>query len=525
MGGPPADPVVVGEEGLTRVATRSGVAGLAARVSGILVGIVLTPFVLSGLGQNLYGILATTGSTFDYLTLLRGGLGTAMRRHVTIRVQSGRREEARRHYQAGFWWGLLLRVPILVTGLLVARPLCRFVHLPSPLLGDGALGVSLMMVAAMIIDTSAIFEVPTYATGDTSRLAATRAINSLLRLLLIPAAFWLLRPSLTAYSVAMIVLAVQILLTMGVLARRANVVGPAVPAPGLGDREIRRDLFSYGGLALLGQGAALLYVTTDNLMIGRIYGTAAVTLYSLGARWMPMVNGFVAALVQPMTPLFTKLEAAAEEERTRSAVLRSVAVTSALSIPCCLVLCVVGDLFLTRWVGPQYRAAWPILIASLAPMVLDISLSPVWTVLAGRGRIGWVSAGDMIVAVGNVVLSLVLALSLGLGLLGFALGNTAALLAKNLLLRPLAGRREPALPPMRSLFALMLRALLGGTPALALLLLTRRWYGGSLAAVLLAAGSGSVLCLIGSSLAAIGPKGLRKLAQSLRRPVIPPSQA
>jgi len=503
-------------KGLTSLAFKNAVSAVFSRASGILVGIILTPFILSRLGQDLYGVLTATGSTFEYLVLLRGGLGSAMRRHVTIRIHTGMREEARQHYQAGFWWGLLLRAPILVAGLILAAPLCRFVHLPPDLLKDGALGVSFIIVAAVATDISVIFEVPTYATGNTAGLSLIRAGGALLRLAFIPAGFLLFRPTLGLYGGIITLLAVLVLLGIAALAEHNKVVGRVVPRPGLGTPAIRRELLSYGGVALLGQGAALLYVTTDNLLIGRIYGAALVTYYSLGARWLPMISSFVSSAVNPLTPLFTQLEAQDEDERTRSAVLRTVAVTSALAIPSCLVLCVLGDLFLIHWVGEQYRGAWPILLASLAPASLDIALSPVWTALVGRGRIGWVSTGDMIVAVCNVALSLTLALGFHLGLMGFALGNTAALLAKNLLLRPLVGRRERSLPSMRSLFATYLRALAGGVPALLLLGLARPLYGGSLTGVLFAGAAGGVVCLIGSAWAAMGRHEARKVWRAVR---------
>jgi O-antigen/teichoic acid export membrane protein len=514
------DPIPKRSRGLASIAVRNAGMAAIARVSSVIVSIGLTPFILRGLGRDLYGIMTTVNSVFEYLVLLRGGLGSAMRRHVTIRVHTGKLEEARRHYQAGFWWGIILRIPILIAGILLAEPICRFVHLPAELIPDASRGVLLLIIATWLSDAGAILEVPTYSTGETSALSAIRGATQLARIPLILIGFHLLAPTLTLYGWIVNLIMLLSLVALGILAQRARVVGPAVPAPGLGDRSIRRELFSYGGMALLGQGAALLYVTTDNLLIGRIYGAAAVTLYSLGARWLPLIRGFMLSLVEPLTPLFTRLEAEAPEERTRAATCRVVAITSALAVPVCLVPCVLGDLFLTSWVGKaygdkEYLAAYPILIASLAPLVLEISLAPVWTVLQGRGHIGWVSAGDLVVALGNVAVSVVLAVPLHMGILGFALGNTIALLAKNLLLRPLAGRRNTALPPMGRLFLLMGRAILGGLPALALLFATRRLYGGSLFGVITAGVIGGALCLAGSSLAAIGRAELRELMRTV----------
>ena len=500
---------------LGSLAARNATAAFGGRGSALLVSLILTPFLLGKLGRDVYGVLAATGAAFEYLVLLRAGLGEAMYRHVAIKLHTGQADEARRYYAAGFWWGFLVRVPILVAGLLLAAPLCRFIRVPAEYLPDAVSGVALLMVGAVVADMAHVFSVPTYVTGRTAPLSGIQAASPIVRLLLALLAFSLLVPSLTLYAVVLILVQLLALAATAVLGHFSRVVGSVFPKPSLGSREMRRELFSYGGLAVLAQAASLLYVTTDNLLIGQFYGTAAVTFYSFGARWMPLVRGALSAMIRPLAPLFTQLEGTGEEERSRRGLRRAVAAAAAMAVPVCLVPCVLGDIFLTHWVGAEYRGAWVIMIASLAPMTLDIALFPVWAALAGRGRIGWIAVGEVLVALMNVAVSLLLALAAGLGVLGFALGNTTALLARNLLLRPLAGRRETSIPPMSSLFGELLRALAGGAPALIGLYLLRGLYSGSLAAVVAAGIVGGALCLTGSSLAAVGLPTLRRLFRAI----------
>lgn len=511
-----SSPVTPGPAALGPQAVRNAVVAVAGRVTSIVVAIVLTPIVLGGLGRELYGVVSATGSVFEYLILLRGGLGSAMRRFVTIRVHSGDLDGARRHYQAGFWWGVLLRIPILLAGLILAEPLCRFLRLDPLLIPAAASGVRLLIIAAVVVDTSSILEVPTYATGNTAWIGQVRAGASIVRLVLIVAAFRLLGPTLTTYSGTLIVVELLGLSALGFLAARVGPVGSPLPRWGLGDSQIRGELFRFGRVAILVQIASLFWLSTDNLLIGRLYGAGAVTLYNLGARWMPIIRGLLTAMTQSLTPLFTRLEAQAGEERTRKGATRAVAATSALAVPACLVPCVVGDLFLVHWVGEEYRSAYLFLLVTLAPLVLDLALMPIWSVLQARGRIEWVATGEILVALGNVAISLTLALGLGLGLLGFSLGNTAALLARSLLLGVILARGGDALPSLPRLLAPLGRALLGGAPGIVLLYFLRSFYGGSLTGVIGASLVGGVVVLAGSSVVGLKPAGLRYLAQSAR---------
>jgi O-antigen/teichoic acid export membrane protein len=488
---------------------------VAERISTVVVSIILTPFVLHKLGRELYGVVVAVASVFEYMSLIRGGIGGALRRYVTLHLHGGRLAAARDFYAAGFWWSNILRTVILVIGIVLALPLCGFLRLSEAARPDAAVGVGLVFLAAVIADQGNVFSIPIYATGRTVWLSIVSAVGTWGRLGLTCLALTLFLPTLRIYGSALVVTQLMSVAALMLLAQRTQVVGPVIPRPQLGSPELRRELFGYGGLALLAQAASLLYLTTDNLFIGRFYGAAAVTHYSLGTRWAPLITGFLAATMSGLMPLFTSLEARGEEARSRAALMRVVAITTAISVPACLVPCMVGRLFLVRWVGPEYSDSYRYMIAMLAPAVLDGALAPVWMALLARGRIGWIATGDIVVAVGNVAISLLLARVFHLDLLGFALGNTIAILAKNLLLRPLMGRGDSSMPSMRASLSPLPWALLGTAPGLVLLWLARPWYGGSLAGVIVAGFAGGAVCLAGSLLAAVRLKELRRLRRLL----------
>ena len=121
--------------GLSSVAARNAVTAVIARLSTILVGIILTPFVLHKLGRDLYGVVVAAGSIYEYLSLLRGGVAGALRRYVTLHYHAGRLQAARDFYAAGFWWGGILRFVILAAGLALAPSIAGFIlHYAATLL-------------------------------------------------------------------------------------------------------------------------------------------------------------------------------------------------------------------------------------------------------------------------------------------------------------------------------------------------------------------------------------------------------
>ena len=501
--------------GLTGVAALNAAASLGARLATLLVGIVLTPFVLHRLGRELYGIAAAAGSLLEYLWLLRGGLGGAMRRYVTVSYHEGARDLAERYYAAGFWWAGVLRAVVVLVGVGLAHGLCVFMRAPPSLLADATVGLVLFFIAAGLNDTGGILELPTYVSGHTAPVSIVKMSGAVLRVALVVPAFLVFVPSLTVYGVAICIAELAVAIAVGIVGARKRVGSSVFPRPEFGSPALRRTLFQFASLGLVSQAAGILYLATDNLLIGRIYGPARVTEYSLGTRWAPMITGFLYAGVSAIAPLLTQMDARGEVDRTRRVVLRAAAFSSALGVPVCLVPCVLGDVFLARWVGPEYRRSAVYMIAMLVPTLISITLEPIWITLVARGRIGWIALSDITVAVANPVLSLVLALHFHLGLLGFALGNTAALLAKNLLLRPLLNRADTALPSLRATLFTLPVALAGGTPALLLLYFLKPLYAHSLPAIVGAGTAGGVLCLAGSLLTAVGWRDTRALAAAL----------
>lgn len=503
------------QKGLSRVASSNALAAVAARLSALAVGMILTPFVLHRLGREMYGVVITVSAIYEYLSLLRGGINGALRRFVTLHHHAGRIEEARRFYAAGFWWGVLMRVIILGIGLVLAQGVAGYLRIPESSARDATIGVMLIFVACVLADQATSFEIPIYATGRIASISLIRAFTGWGRLGLTVLAFALMSVTLQTYSLAIVGADLLLMILLGARAQRSGVVRSVIPAPTLGAPELRSTIFRYGGLAMLAQAAAILYVATDNLLIGRIYGAGAVTQYSLGTRWTPIIIGFLSATLSGLTPIFTSLEARGESARGRQALTRVVALTSALAVPAFLVPCVIGDLFLVNWVGPEYRSSHQYMIAMLVPAAIEGALAPLWMALLARGRIGWIAAADIIGAVANVLISLFLALVLKLGLLGFALGNTCAYLGKNLLLRPIVVRKDGTLPPMSEILKPLLKALAGASPGLLLLFLARPWIGGSLPAVIAAGLAGAALSVTGSLLLAVGRRELARLAQLL----------
>src|SRR5665213_729345 len=93
-----------------------GMSGAGARIAMMLVGFLLTPYILLSLGFVDFGLLAFFGSLAAYLGLLDFGLGGTFVKFITEYAEKGELEKARQVITFGMLFylgfGFVMAVPV-----------------------------------------------------------------------------------------------------------------------------------------------------------------------------------------------------------------------------------------------------------------------------------------------------------------------------------------------------------------------------------------------------------------------------
>ena len=184
--------------------------------------------------------------------------------------------------------------------------------------------------------------------------------------------------------------------------------------------------------------STLLFIATDNFLINWFIGNEEVTTYNFGAQVARLMRGFAETSVYALGPLLTSLYATAQEGRLRGVLLKATRVMHLIVAPTSIFLCVLAIPFMTAWIGhvkgvdeATIRQAVSVLWVFVLPAVVNLSVMPAFSMFLAMGRVQGVAFVTLGAAVANVGLSLWLALSLRLGIVGIALGSTICLLGKN----------------------------------------------------------------------------------------------
>lgn len=357
---------------------------VAAQTVPLVVGALVAPAVVRGLGTETFGLLSLGLVVLGYLSFLDLGLGRTMTRFVASASAKGQPEQ----------------IPTVL----------RTVLLMQVLLGGGA-GVALTLLTPLLVghvftippshagDARALFHIlalslPISFVGMTLRgaLEGTQAfgrvnavqIPSSVAMLLIPLAG--LYMGLTLTQILLMILVVRIV-TVGVYLALAMRAFRPVRAIRMGSLGPLRSLLAFGGWLTVLNALAPAIMYLDRLLIGTMLPITMlayyVAAYEIATRMWILPGGMVTAFF----PAMSSMQAAGDAARLRSIFGRSVKYLFLMATPLALGCILFADVILSVWLGPEFARHGATALRILGVGVLFNSLGWVpYAVFIGLGR-------------------------------------------------------------------------------------------------------------------------------------------
>ncbi|MCK9295297.1 MAG: oligosaccharide flippase family protein [Desulfobulbaceae bacterium] len=167
-------------------------------------------------------------------------------------------------------------------------------------------------------------------------------------------------------------------------------------------------------------GIGILMTYADNIIVGMVLSTAAITHYAVGGRLVTYTNNLLQVLSNVLAPAVSELNAQKENTAIRQIMIYGVKAACFLSFPVLLCLIVQGKEFIQLWMGAGYEISYYVMvilaIAAFAALPQQIT-NPI---LYGLGKHKLLLYRSLMEA----VLSLVLGYMLGkkYGVIGVAIG-------------------------------------------------------------------------------------------------------
>lgn len=373
-----------------------GIAGLASRTLGnaffgavefaaaLVIALIASPYIVHGLGDETYGLLALVGVTIGALAFLDLGLGGAATRQIAFLHQ--RDDKAGMSAVVGTVTAFYLAVGLAGGALIVLLAdvlVERLLTIPPEYM---PIARSAFYVAAPAFAVSMLTGVLVAIPRAVQRydVAAPAAVGLALSNVLVTVSLLALGRGLIAILVAGIVVNVASWPALYAVSRRLI---PGLRIRPRFDPAVFRGLFSFGAFYLLSQLGVLVLYQADKLLIGSFLGVAAVTHYVVPGSIAQKIQGLVAAVTNVVFPVSSSLFSAGQldalQKLYREGTRLVYILIAGLSVP----LAILADRFLRHWMGPE------IADASATPMVLLVatyallsSCAIPWGTANGAGR-------------------------------------------------------------------------------------------------------------------------------------------
>jgi O-antigen/teichoic acid export membrane protein len=403
----------------------------SALAMNVLVGIYLSPFILHRLGDAAFGIWVLIFSVTGYYGLFDLGIRSSIIRYVSKYTATGENDKLASFVNTSLFAYPVIGVVSMALTVVLSSQIGKLFHIPAGMQAETHILLLLVGASVSLGFPLGVFGGMLEGLQRFYILNWTSIGSTLLRAALI---VHFLHRGYGLITVALITVALPVLSSI----LRAIIVFRICPVP-LGLRHIDkasfRQMATYGGTTFVVIVAGQLRFRTDELVLGGMMSTVAITYFSIGARIVDYAQQFVTSMAQIFVPMSSQSEAKGDLGRLRKVYVAGNRMCALLILPITVILIVLGKHVIRIWVGARYVPhSYPVLVVLIIPFTLMLMQGASGRVLFGIGKHQSLAIVTLIEGIANLILSI--ALVPRLGVVGDALGTAVPLCVTFLVFMP-----------------------------------------------------------------------------------------
>lgn len=364
----------------------------------IVAGFLMSPFLVRHLGDSAYGVWILIGSLVGYLGLLDLGITQSIVKYIAEHRARGDQRAINRVVTGGIAFYSLMGLVSLGVSFAVAF---RFNSIFNTGLHENtALKVAILAGLNLAVSFPATVYVGVlrgYQRYDVDSVVTsiTIIVRSLILVALILGGH-----GLVALAIVTLVFDLSRLAILIFWVYRIN-PEITISRAYLNKQEMKR-LFTYSVFAFLIIIGKRMIFYTDSIVIGIFQPAWAVTHYFVGSRLVTYLLQASEA-VGVLTPTTSDLDARNDRQSIRELLVLSTKYLLLVTLPLGAIFLVMGETFISLWMGPEFRASASILtILTIAALAHLIELPPS-IILLGIGRhriVAWFTLAQALVNLG-----------------------------------------------------------------------------------------------------------------------------
>jgi O-antigen/teichoic acid export membrane protein len=441
---------------------------------GCLVAIWLTPYLVKHLGAAAYGLVPLAGILTQYVAMITTQVSGSVRRFLIIEIRKPGGNPNIVFNSALLLYLLLAvaQIPLFVIAILNASTLFS---IPSGLLYDAQILLFCSAASFLVTLLFSVFGVSIYAENRLDISSVIDLSRSITRLTLIVALFSLFGTKLRYIGYTEMFLAVF----FGFV----NVYYWKKLTPDLTinfrhiDIKILPPIFKMSFWTIVDHMGALLYLRTDIWIINKFISPVMAGQYAAILVIVEFVRRLGALVSEQAGPTVLTYCAKKEWEALRKLLQMSIKFTSiAMAVPIGII-CVTAPELLGVWQGQDFASLYPIVWLTVSHLFINVGLSPLSSLQMGTNRVKIPGLVTFFTGIANIICVYLLGVTLGMGVIGIALGGAIVTTLRNVGFTSIYGARILGLP-----WTTFIKPLINSFGVIAFVLLISRipvakWFG------------------------------------------------
>jgi O-antigen/teichoic acid export membrane protein len=380
------------------------------RFWGIAVNLLLTPYIISRIGIERFGVWAVVAVLTGYLGLLDFGVGSSFVKFIAQYDTKKEYHKLNQVINTGFFFNLGLGIIIIFLGLTLINPLLGFFSIPALLRQEARFVFLVGIVLFAISNTCEVFiAIP----NGLQRMEITNLIKMIITIPKIGGTIFFLE---NGYGLSGLMLN-SLLIYLCYLGLTLIAINKILPQwnfnPACFKIGMLRELFDFGIKFQLTRVSMAINTNIDKIFISHFLTLALVTYYQLGSTIIMKFQEFSLLLVSAFIPAASELFALGDKDKLVKLYHRGTKYVTMLALPLATLIFVFAPLIMLIWMGPGYLNSVR-LIQWLTPAVaLNLLAYPGVTISLGIGKPELILKAAIFQILLNVLLNLALILRFG----------------------------------------------------------------------------------------------------------------
>ena len=376
---------------------------------GNLIPFFYTPIMLELLGQSEYGLYKIAGSTTSYLSLMAFGIGSAVSRFIIrARTQEGRDAEERMFGLFNLLFQGIALLTLVVGGIITWK--LDLVYGASLTVAE--LSRMRVLVGLMAINTAVSFSATSYnaVVSSHERFLFIHGINIISTIGTPVMNLVILFMGYRSVGMAVVSLTLNVLVRVIYIAyvRKALDIRPRYDNM---PRSALKEIFAFSFWVFVANIVGQIYSATDTVIIGAIPRLAAVgaAVYSIGNTFTGIM--FSLAQITPglFAPKINKMVfSGCDDTHLTNLVIRVGRMQGFVVALVCSGFIAFGMPFLHCYVGPGYTESYWVAVVVMIPNCIPLVQSAAHSVLQAKNMHQFRSKVYLVIALLNVVGTLLL---------------------------------------------------------------------------------------------------------------------